>query len=110
MVSEAAAAAATASTPPQDGQHFVQTTLAKLDVVDMGYTTLETRVAKLVERDVTNPSDAIALYHQVQALEVNNQGITLDSTSTLVDEKIKTWVVRKGGTQGGTQRRNTTHT
>ena len=61
-----------------------------------------------MERDVTNTNDAIALYNQVQALEVNYQGVTLDSISTLVDEKIKTGLYPRGTTdqntrQGGNQ-------
>ena len=51
-----------------------------------------------MERDVTNTNDAIALYNQVQALENNYQGVTLDSISSLIDEKIKTGLYLRGGT------------
>ena len=49
-----------------------------------------------MERDVTNTNDAIALYNQVQALEVNYQGVTLDSIPALADEKIKTGLYLRG--------------
>ena len=76
MATQAAAVAATTSTPPiplLDVEHFVQATLGRLNVLKRGHTAQETRVAQLMERDVAHTQDAINLYNHVQALEIDYQ-------------------------------------
>ena len=110
MASEAAAAAAPTSGYPTQGENFVNNTLGRINALEgilaqiqaqaqaqaQGFTTLETRIAQLMERDVANTNDAIMLYNQVQALENKYQGVTPDSISSLIDEKIKTGLYLRG--------------